>query len=218
PGRVVGVDVNQRSLEFARQKSVAAGLANAEFRQADALALAMPSESFAMVYCNNVTSFIRDRDAAVREYYRVLEPGGYLAAVPIYYHRTPPAPLLAAVEEAVGAPLSVRGKQDVYDLFHSPSSTLFFDQDYEYVPQTAARMEEHANEVMSQSVLDEFPTDAREAMAERLAYFYRLFDENLTYARFCILIYRKHAPVAGRDQLENEPILYRARQVEERSA
>lgn len=218
PGRVLGVDVNERSLEFARRKAREMEVPNAEFGYADALALRFPPESFAMVYCNNVTSFIRDRETAVREYYRVLKPGAYLAAVPIYYQRPPPAPLLTAVEEAIGAPLSVRGKRDWYELFHNPSAALFFDRDYEYEPQTATRIEEYTHQVMAQSFLEEFPDDSREALAERLAYFYRLFDENLRYARFCILIYRKAAPVAGTDRLKNEPILFRVREVEGQGA
>jgi ubiquinone/menaquinone biosynthesis C-methylase UbiE len=203
---VVGVDINPTSLAFARGKAGAAALPNVSFTQCSALALPFGDSSFDLVYVNNVTSFIRERARAVGEFYRVLRARGVLAVVPIFYHRQPPASLHREVERAVGADIPVRGKDYWHECFATPVAELFFDEEYEYIYQSAERIDWYADHVMSQPHLSALPAATRAALAERLGYFYRLFNDNLSYARFCILLYRKHPP-------NPEPILFKTRRL-----
>jgi ubiquinone/menaquinone biosynthesis C-methylase UbiE len=76
-GSVCGVDVSAPLLEIARsQMSDGRQL---EFRQADALNLPYPHETFDAVVSTQVLEYIPDVDAALAESYRVLRAGGRVA-------------------------------------------------------------------------------------------------------------------------------------------
>lgn len=206
-GTVTGVDASPASAGFARERAATAGVRNVRFDVGDWRALPYPDRSFDLVFCGNVTSFIDDRVRARDEYHRVLDVGGILAAVPIYYAADPPESLRQAVSAAIGVDLPVTTQAYWTDLFASPATTLVAQETHEYIPQSAGRIAEHVTTVLDQPHLHGLSPHLRDAAAARLTYFYTLFDENLTYARFDILIYRRGYP-------NPERILHRTRLVD----
>jgi ubiquinone/menaquinone biosynthesis C-methylase UbiE len=73
---VVGVDINAAAIDAAQRRSVPPR-AHVEFRLADAdRALALPDESFDFIFCNDAILHLRDRLAALRDWRRLLRPGG----------------------------------------------------------------------------------------------------------------------------------------------
>jgi SAM-dependent methyltransferase len=76
--RSVGVDINSRGIEAARARAERAGLsAQVSFDIADAsLRLPFPDESFDAVLCNDSINHLPDRSAVLRDWFRVLRPGG----------------------------------------------------------------------------------------------------------------------------------------------
>jgi ubiquinone/menaquinone biosynthesis C-methylase UbiE len=75
-GRVLGVDLAPELLECARQKTAAAGLTQVEFREGDAERLDLADQRFDVVLCTSALFFVPDMLAALREWSRVLTPGG----------------------------------------------------------------------------------------------------------------------------------------------
>ena len=75
-GRVLGVDLAPELLERARQKVTAAGLTQVEFRVGDAERLDLADQRFDVVLCASALFFVPDMLAALREWHRVLQPGG----------------------------------------------------------------------------------------------------------------------------------------------
>jgi SAM-dependent methyltransferase len=75
---VVGVDQNPRYVAFATERAAPENLANLSFQVADVRKLPFEAASFDIVCSQNVLFFISDPDAAVREFRRVLRPGGRL--------------------------------------------------------------------------------------------------------------------------------------------
>ena len=75
-GRVLGVDLAPELLEGARQKVAAAGLTHVEFRVGDAEWLDLAEQRFDVVLCASALFFVPDMLAALREWHRVLKPGG----------------------------------------------------------------------------------------------------------------------------------------------
>ena len=71
PWRLVGVDLSPAMLEIAR-----AALPNARFELADAARLDFPDASFDLVTCVTVLHLVPDATAAMRDWRRVLRPGG----------------------------------------------------------------------------------------------------------------------------------------------
>jgi len=69
-GKVEGVDISEEALEFCRKR----GLNNV--RRADVLELPFEAESFDMITALDVLEHLDDDVAALREFCRVLKPGG----------------------------------------------------------------------------------------------------------------------------------------------
>ena len=73
--RIVATDLNPGMLGFARQKF--APEENIEWKEADASALPFPDTAFDAVVCQFGLMFVPDKEAAMRESFRVLKPGGF---------------------------------------------------------------------------------------------------------------------------------------------
>jgi ubiquinone/menaquinone biosynthesis C-methylase UbiE len=74
-GRLVGLDLTPGMLEVAREKSVGLDI---EFVEGDATALPFEDESFDLVTCQQGLQFFPEPQQALREFRRVLAPGGRL--------------------------------------------------------------------------------------------------------------------------------------------
>ncbi len=75
-GRVLGVDLAPELLERARQKVATTGLTHVEFRAGDAQRLDLGDQAFDVLLCASALFFVPDMLAALREWHRVLKPGG----------------------------------------------------------------------------------------------------------------------------------------------
>jgi arsenite methyltransferase len=80
-GRVVGVDMTDAMLEKARANAAALGVANAAFREGYAEHLPVEDAWADVVISNGVINLCPDKDAAYREVFRVLKPGGRVQIV-----------------------------------------------------------------------------------------------------------------------------------------
>jgi ubiquinone/menaquinone biosynthesis C-methylase UbiE len=81
PGRVSGIDHDWLHVEAARALAAERGAANVSFQAGDALCLPFEDSTFDAVFENNLfTHLSQDAVGAAMEAYRVLKPGGFLAA------------------------------------------------------------------------------------------------------------------------------------------
>lgn len=78
-GRVIGVDLAERLLEIARQKAEVHGLANLQFETGDMECLGYPDDHFDAVVSVFSIFFVPDMARQVRELWRMVRPGGWLA-------------------------------------------------------------------------------------------------------------------------------------------
>src|SRR5262249_42373616 len=78
-GNVLGVDLADDMLSLARDKAQRCGHAHAEFRKGDLLNLGLPASSFDAVVCVFGIFFVPEMQAAARELWRLVRPGGRLA-------------------------------------------------------------------------------------------------------------------------------------------
>lgn len=77
PQRLVGVDVDPHMIEAARAEVARHGIA-VEFRNASSSRLPLASQSVDMVFCHQTFHHFVEQEEALREFQRVLRPGGVL--------------------------------------------------------------------------------------------------------------------------------------------
>jgi ubiquinone/menaquinone biosynthesis C-methylase UbiE len=77
PQRLIGVDIDERSLRQARAQ-IARDSLRVELLQNDGAALELPDASVSMVLCHQTFHHLVRQEEALHEFYRVLQPGGLL--------------------------------------------------------------------------------------------------------------------------------------------
>lgn len=89
-GHVIGVDMTPEMLSKARNNALEAGITNVEFREGYLESLPVPDAWADAVISNGVLNLVPDKEAALREMYRVLKPGGRIQIADIALQKPVP--------------------------------------------------------------------------------------------------------------------------------
>ncbi|MGH9540795.1 MAG: arsenite methyltransferase [Terriglobales bacterium] len=101
-GKAYGLDMTDEMLALARENQRRAGLDNVEFLKGTIEAIPLPAESVDVVISNCVINLSSDKDAALREAFRVLKAGGRLAVSDVVVRDAVPSELRHSLELWVG--------------------------------------------------------------------------------------------------------------------
>lgn len=102
--RVVGIDVSENMVNRSMERSKKDGLEQmVEFRVADAQDIPFGDSLFDAVICESVTSFVEDKQKAVKEYVRVTKPAGYVGLNEGTWMKEPPTELVDYMSRRTGA-------------------------------------------------------------------------------------------------------------------
>lgn len=114
--QVVGVDVSEKMVEWSRRRVGRRGLASwVELAVADAQDLPFDDGCFDAVIVESVNAFIPDVQRALKQYARVVRPGGFVGMNEGTWVRYPPPPdLLAYIQRTMGS--TFRTSQEWVDL------------------------------------------------------------------------------------------------------
>ncbi len=78
-GKVIGIDFTPAMIDKARQNAEARGFNNVEFRQGDIEKMPITSNAADVIVSNCVLNLVPNKDAVIKEIYRVLKPGGHFS-------------------------------------------------------------------------------------------------------------------------------------------
>ena len=101
-GKVYGLDMTDEMLALARENQRKAGVSNAEFLKGTIEAVPLPDSSVDVVISNCVINLSVDKDAVLREAFRVLKPGGRFAVSDVVVRGEVPQEVRRSMELWVG--------------------------------------------------------------------------------------------------------------------
>jgi SAM-dependent methyltransferase len=78
-GKVIGVDFTEAMIQKARQNAEKLGYNNVEFRFGDIEHMPITADAADVVVSNCVLNLVPDKDAVIKDIYRVLKPGGHFS-------------------------------------------------------------------------------------------------------------------------------------------
>jgi arsenite methyltransferase len=101
-GKAYGLDMTDEMLALARENQRKAGAPNVEFLKGTNEAIPLPDNSVDVIISNCVINLSPDKDAVLREAFRVLKPGGRFAVSDVVVRGQVPADVRRSIELWVG--------------------------------------------------------------------------------------------------------------------
>ena len=101
-GKVYGLDMTDEMLALARENQRKVGATNVEFLKGTIESIPLPDNSVDVIISNCVINLSADKDAVLREAFRVLKPGGRFAVSDIVMRGEVPAEIRRNLELWVG--------------------------------------------------------------------------------------------------------------------
>ena len=111
-GKVYGLDMTDEMLTLARENQQRAGVTNVEFLKGTIESIPLPDASVDVVISNCVINLSPDKDAVLREAYRVLKPGGRLAVSDVMVRGELPWDVRQSMELWVGCVAGALDERD----------------------------------------------------------------------------------------------------------
>src|ERR1043166_4856000 len=127
-GHVYGVDATDEMLALARENQTKAGVGNVEFIRGTIEAIPLPDSSVDVVISNCVINLSADKDAVLREAFRVLKPGGRFAVSDVVVRGDVPPEIRRSMELWVGC---TAGAPKENEFGENPPPAGFHDVDIE---------------------------------------------------------------------------------------
>ncbi|QEC69258.1 arsenite methyltransferase [Panacibacter ginsenosidivorans] len=101
-GRVIGIDFTPAMIERARKNNEVRGFNNVEFRQGDIEHMPVTANAADVIVSNCVLNLVPNKDAVIKEIYRVLKPGGHFSISDIVLEGDLPKEIREAAEMYAG--------------------------------------------------------------------------------------------------------------------
>src|SRR6186997_739723 len=111
-GKVIGIDFTPAMISRARKNAEVRGFNNVEFRQGDIEEIPVSADTADVIVSNCVLNLVPDKDAVIKEIFRVLKPGGHFSISDIVLEGELPTAIKEAAEMYAGCVSGAIQKQD----------------------------------------------------------------------------------------------------------
>jgi arsenite methyltransferase len=118
-GKVIGIDFTPAMIEKARANAEKLGYNNVEFRQGDIEKMPVTANVADVIVSNCVLNLVPDKDAVIKEIYRVLKPGGHFSISDIVLEGQLPQQIQQAAEMYAGCVAGAIQKQVYLELIEN---------------------------------------------------------------------------------------------------
>lgn len=115
-GKVIGVDFTPAMIELARRNNDVRGFNNVEFRQGDIENLPLAANTADVIVSNCVLNLVPNKDAVIKEIFRVLKKGGHFSISDIVLEGTLPPKIQEAAEMYAGCVAGAIQKETYLEL------------------------------------------------------------------------------------------------------
>ncbi len=120
-GKVIGIDFTPAMIDRARQNAEVRGFHNVEFRQGDIEKMPVTANTADVIVSNCVLNLVPNKDAVIKEIYRVLKPGGHFSISDIVLEGELPKQIKEAAEMYAGCVAGAIQKQVYLELIEANS-------------------------------------------------------------------------------------------------
>lgn len=127
-GKVIGIDFTPAMIERARQNNEVRGFNNVEFRLEDIEHMPVTSNIADVIVSNCVLNLVPNKDAVIKEIYRVLKPGGHFSISDIVLEGILPKQIKEAAEMYAGCVSGAVQKQIYLELIEANGFKNIFVQ------------------------------------------------------------------------------------------
>jgi SAM-dependent methyltransferase len=118
-GKVIGIDFTPAMIEKARHNAEVRGFNNVEFRQGDIEKMPVTANAADVIVSNCVLNLVPNKNAVIKEIYRVLKPGGHFSISDIVLVGELPSDIKNAAEMYAGCVAGAIQKAEYLELIES---------------------------------------------------------------------------------------------------
>jgi SAM-dependent methyltransferase len=122
-GSVIGIDFTPAMINLAMKNNEARGFSNVEFRQGDIENMPVAANLADVIVSNCVLNLVPNKDAVIKEIFRVLKPGGHFSISDIVLEGDLPPAIQAAAEMYAGCVSGAIQKQTYLELIEKNGFT-----------------------------------------------------------------------------------------------
>jgi arsenite methyltransferase len=118
-GKVIGVDFTPAMIDKARANAEVRGFNNVEFRQGDIESMPITANTADVIVSNCVLNLVPNKDAVIKDIYRVLKPGGHFSISDVVLVGALPEGLRKDAEMYAGCVSGAIQKEVYLELIHA---------------------------------------------------------------------------------------------------
>ncbi len=174
-----------------------------KFEVGSAYDIPCKGNSIDLIIAGGSTSFMDDKEKAIKEMERVLMPWGILSVTNLYYHSNPPKELLKKVSEVIGVSIQPMTSNDWVQKYLSTGKFELYKYDtVQLKARSAEEIEEYIEYFMNKPHIQELSKEERDSIRKRWLNILEIFNENHRYLGFIRALLRKRT-------IEEEPELFK---------